>query len=162
MRVHEFSFRSIQDASMPLDRWAGQPLLLVNTASECGFTPQYTKLQALWEEYRHSSLVVLGIPCNDFGAQEPGDENAIRDFCSSQYNITFPMTQKQHIIGRNAHPLFLAMREEYTNDILPSWNFFKYLFGRDGNLLQYWPSSMEPDEPGFRHEIERNLGSWSL
>jgi len=162
MRVHEFAFRSIQGASMPLDRWTGQPLLLVNTASECGFTPQYMKLQALWEEYRHSGLVVLGIPCNDFGAQEPGEEDAIHDFCTSNYNITFPMTEKQHIIDGNAHPLFLAMREEYTRDILPTWNFFKYLFGRDGNLLHHWPSKMEPDDPGFRHEIERNLGSWHL
>jgi len=162
MRITEFVFRSIQGASMPLDRWRGQPLLLVNTASECGFTPQYTKLQALWEEYRPAGLVVVGIPCNDFGAQEPGDEPTIRDFCSSRFNVTFPMTEKQHILGKDAHPLFLELREEYTSDILPTWNFFKYLFGRDGNLLHHWPSSIEPDEPGFRHEIERNLSSWRL
>ena len=77
MRVHEFAFRSIQGANMPLSRWKGQPLLLVNTASECGFTPQYEKLQALWTEYKPSGLVVIGIPCNDFGSQEPGDESAI-------------------------------------------------------------------------------------
>jgi glutathione peroxidase len=162
MRIIEFVFRSIQGASMPLDRWTGQPLLLVNTASECGFTPQYTKLQALWEEYRPAGLIVLGIPCNDFGAQEPGDESTIQDFCTSRFNVTFPMTEKQEILGINAHPLFLAMREEYTSDILPTWNFFKYLFGQDGNLLHHWPSSIEPDEPGFRHEIERNLSSWRL
>jgi len=162
MRVHEFAFSSLQGASMPLDRWRGQPLLLVNTASECGFTPQYTKLQALWEEYRPAGLIVLGIPCNDFGAQEPGDESTIRDFCASQFNVTFPMTEKQEILGKNAHPLFLTMREEYTSDILPTWNFFKYLFGQDGNLLHHWPSNIEPDEPGFRHEIERNLSSWRL
>jgi glutathione peroxidase len=162
MRITEFVFRSIQGASMPLDRWRGQPLLLVNTASECGFTPQYTKLQALWEEYRPAGLVVVGIPCNDFGAQEPGDEPTIRDFCSSRFNVTFPMTQKQEILGINAHPLFLAMREEYTSDILPTWNFFKYLFGQDGNLLHHWPSNIAPDELGFRHEIERNLSSWRL
>jgi glutathione peroxidase len=162
MRVHEFAFRSLQGASMPLERWTGQPILLVNTASECGFTPQYTGLQALWEEYRHSGLIVLGIPCNEFGAQEPGDEQAIVDFCDSRYHITFPMTEKQSILGKEAHPLFMAMREEYTSDILPSWNFFKYLFGRDGNLLKHWPSKITPDEPGFRHDIERNLGSWTL
>ena len=162
MRVHEFAFSSLQGASMPLDRWTGQPLLLVNTASECGFTPQYAKLQALWEEYRPAGLVVLGIPCNDFGAQEPGDETAIEEFCTSRFDVTFPMTKKQTILGRDSHPLFIAMREEYTSDILPTWNFFKYLFGRDGNLLHHWPSSIEPDEPGFRHEIERNLSSWRL
>lgn len=162
MRVHEFMFKSLQGASMPLERWTGQPLLLVNTASECGYTPQYTRLESLWLEYRHTGLVVVGIPCNDFGAQEPGDEETILDFCTSQFNVTFPMTEKQIIIGRDSHPLFIAMREEYTSDILPSWNFFKYLFGRDGNLIKHWPSAIEPDEPGFRHDIERNLGSWAL
>lgn len=162
MHVHEFAFRSLQGATMPLERWKGQPLLLVNTASECGFTPQYTKLQALWDEYKHSGLVVVGIPCNDFGAQEPGDDKVIQEFCTSRFGVTFPMTEKQVIVGYDAHPLFLAMREEYTSDVLPTWNFFKYLFGRDGNLLHHWPSNMEPDEPGFRHEVERNLGSWTL
>lgn len=162
MRIHEFVFRSLQGASMPLDRWKGQPILLVNTASECGYTPQYTGLQALWEEYRPSGLVVLGIPCDDFGAQEPGDETTIADFCSSHYEITFPMTEKQHVIGVDSHPLFRAMREEYTSDILPSWNFFKYLFGGNGELLHHWPSKITPEEPGFRNEIERNLGAWRL
>jgi len=162
MRVHEFVFRSIQGASMPLDRWTGQPLLLVNTASECGYTEQYTKLQAFWEEYKPAGLIVLGIPCNDFGAQEPGDDNSIQEFCVSRFNVTFPMTEKQTIVGANAHPLFLAMREEFTEDILPRWNFFKYLFSRDGELLDNWPSSMEPDDPGFRRKVEKNLGSWSL
>lgn len=162
MRVHEFVFRSLQGASMPLERWSGQPILLVNTASECGYTPQYSRLQAMWEEYKHAGLVVLGVPCNDFGAQEPGDESAIAEFCSTQFNVTFPMTEKQSIVGKDAHPLFLAMREEYTSDVLPRWNFFKYLFGREGDLLHHWPSKIDPDEPGFRHDIERNLGSWTL
>ena len=162
MRVHEYVFRSLQGASMPLERWKGQPILLVNTASECGFTPQYERLQALWQEYRPSGLIVLGVPCNDFGGQEPGDEQAISDFCSTRFNVTFPMTAKQNILGKDAHPLFLAMREEYTSDILPTWNFFKYLFGRDGDLLHHWPSKIAPDEPGFRHDIERNLGSWTI
>jgi glutathione peroxidase len=162
MRVHEYVFRSIGGASMPLSRWTGQPLLLVNTASECGYTPQYSKLQAFWDEYRPAGLIVVGIPCNDFGAQEPGDDVTIQEFCTTRFNVTFPMTEKQSIIGSNVHPLFRAMREEYTSDILPTWNFFKYLFGRDGNLLHHWPSKIEPDDPGFRHEIEKNLGSWNL
>ncbi len=162
MRVHEFAFRSLQGASMPLERWKGQPILMVNTASECGYTPQYAGLQALWQEYRPSGLIVLGVPCNDFGDQEPGDAETIADFCTERFQVTFPMTEKQFIIGRHAHPLFLAMREEYTSDVLPSWNFFKYLFGGDGSLLHFWPSKITPDEPGFRHELERNLGAWRL
>jgi glutathione peroxidase len=162
MRVHEFAFRSLTGASMPLNRWNGQPLLLVNTASECGYTPQYAKLQALWEEYKPSGLVVIGIPCNDFGGQEPGDDDSIHEVCTAHFNVTFPMTAKQVIIGTGPHPLFIAMREEYTSDVLPTWNFFKYLFGSDGNLLHYWPSKMEPNDLNFRNEIERNLGAWRL
>ena len=162
MNLYEYRFRSITGAGMPLERWKGQPMVLVNTASECGFTPQYAKLQSMWEEYRPAGLVVIGIPCNDFGSQEPGDNEQISEFCDSRYRITFPVTEKQSIIGRGAHPLFIAMREEFTSDILPTWNFFKYFFGRDGNLLHHWPSNVEPDDPGFRHEIEKNLGSWSL
>jgi len=162
MNVFEFRFRSLGNASMPLDKWSGQPLLIVNTASECGYTRQYAGLQDLWLEYRPSGLVVIGVPCNDFGGQEPGDETAIADFCSSRYGVTFPMTAKYSVIGRDAHPLFMALREEFTADILPTWNFCKYLFGRDGNLLDHWPSKTEPDDPGFRHDIERNLGSWKL
>jgi len=162
MRVHEYVFRSINGATMPLERFTGQPLLLVNTASECGFTPQYAKLQAFWEEYKPTGLIVIGIPCNDFGEQEPGDEDSIAEFCTTQFNVTFPMTEKMSILGRNPHPLFIAMREEYTSEILPRWNFFKYLFGRDGNLIKHWPSDVEPDESGFRHEIERHTGSWTF
>jgi glutathione peroxidase len=162
MRVHEYAFRSLSGASMPLERWTGQPLLLVNTASECGYTRQYSKLQSLYQEYRPSGLIVIGIPCNDFGEQEPADEEAIAQFCTTQYGVTFPMTEKQSIIGKDSHPLFIALREEFTSDILPNWNFFKYLFGKDGDLLHHWPSKVEPDDPGFRHDIEKNLSSWSL
>ena len=162
MYVYEFVFRSITGATMPFERWKGQPLLLVNTASECGYTPQYAKLQSLWEEYRPNGLVVIGIPCNDFGGQEPGSEEDIHDFCTTRYNVTFPMTARQSIIGDSPHPLFVAMREEYTSQVLPRWNFHKYLFGREGNLIEHWPSKVEPDEPGFRHDLEKNLGSWMM
>ncbi len=162
MRVHEFVFRSIYGSGMPLERWTGQPILLVNTASACGYTPQYEKLQKLWEEYRPSGLVVIGVPCNDFGGQEPSENDEIMAFCESRYSVNFPMTTKQIISGPGAHPLFTAMREEFTRDILPRWNFYKYLFGRDGNLIQHWPSKIAPDDPGLRHDVERNLGSWRL
>lgn len=162
MHVHEFVFRSITGATMPFERWRGQPLLLVNTASECGYTPQYAKLQSLWDEYRPNGLVVVGIPCNDFGGQEPGDEETIHEFCTTRYNVTFPMTERQSIIGDRPHPLFIAMREEYTADVLPRWNFHKYLFGREGGLIEHWPSKVEPDEPGFRHDLEKNLGAWMM
>lgn len=162
MNVFEFRFRSLTGATMPFEQWSGQPLLIVNTASECGYTKQYAGLQSLWMEYRPTGLIVIGIPCNDFGEQEPGDEETIAAFCTDNYGVTFPMTEKCSVIGRNAHPLFLAMREEHTADVLPNWNFFKYLFGRDGKLIEHWPSAIEPDDSGFRHIIEKNLSAWSL
>jgi glutathione peroxidase len=162
MQIHEYSFKSALGHALPLGRWQGQPILMVNTASECGYTPQYRKLQNLWEEYRRSGLIVLGIPCNDFGGQEPGSNEEIAEFCSSQYQVTFPVTTRQSIIGENPHPLFIALREEFGADILPRWNFHKYLFSRDGELVEHFPSKMEPDDPGFRHEIESNLGAWTL
>ncbi len=137
-------------------------MLLVNTASHCGFTPQYAGLQAVWEEYRRSGLVVVGIPCNEFGAQEPGSNEEIAEFCSNHFAVTFPLTERQSIIGVSAHPLFNAMREEFTGDILPKWNFHKYLFGRDGSLIEHFPSKVRPDNITFTTTIERNLGTWMI
>ena len=162
MRVHEYAFRSVNGTSMPLDRWTGQPLLMVNTASECGYTPQYKKLQEVWDEYRRSGLIVIGIPCNEFGAQEPGSDEEIAAFCTERYAVTFPVTARQSIIGPKPHPLFVALREEYTSDILPKWNFHKYLFGRDGELVEHFPSATEPDAPAFRRTLERNIGAWTI
>lgn len=162
MNIYEFTFRSIDDATMPLERWSGQPLLLVNTASECGFTPQYEKLQRLYHEYYPSGLVVVGIPCNDFGAQEPAAHDEIKSFCINNYGVTFPLTSKQTFQGPDMHPMFMALVEEFTEDILPRWNFYKYLFGKDGDLVEYWPSDIEPDDSEFRRSIERNLSAWRL
>lgn len=147
---------------MPLERWRGQPLLMVNTASECGYTPQYEKLQRLYHEYQKAGLVVIGVPCNDFGEQEPGTAEEIRDFCVGNYGVTFPMTGKQTFQGPNAHPMFVDMVEEFTTDVLPRWNFFKYLFGRDGGLIDFWPSDVSPDDKDFRRIVEENLASWRL
>ncbi len=162
MYVHEFVFQSIDGSSMPLERWKGQPILLVNTASECGHTPQYAKLQALWEAFRQAGMILLGVPCNDFGGQEPAAESEILEFCTSRFNVSFPMTAKQQILGAGCHPLFTALREEFTSDILPLWNFYKYLFGRDGQLISHWPSAVEPDDDDFLKELQRHAVSWVL
>jgi glutathione peroxidase len=162
MNIYEYTFRSIDDANMPMELWRGQPLLLVNTASECGFTPQYEKLQRLYHEYHKAGLVVIGVPSNDFGGQEPGTEAEVKSFCSLNYGVTFPMTAKQTFRGPDAHPMFVAMVEEFTEDVLPRWNFYKYLFGKDGDLIEFWPSDVLPDDSEFRRTIEQNLASWRL
>jgi glutathione peroxidase len=160
MNVYEYVFRSVGNATMPLDRWRGQPLLLVNTASKCGYTPQLRKLEAIWQDYRHSNLVVIGMPCNDFGEQEPAREQAISGFYWDNYHVTFPLTAKIVTRGMGSHPLFLALMDAYGQEIMPRWNFNKYLFNSKGDLVEHWPSGIEPDDPLLTHQIERNLNSW--
>ncbi len=144
MSAHDFAFRTIDGDPLPLSDFAGHPILLVNTASECGYTPQYEGLQALWERYRDRGLIVLGVPSNDFGAQEPGDEAAIKTFCETTYGVGFPMTAKEPVIGGDAHPLYRWIVESVGEAASPEWNFHKYLIGADGELVELWPSSIEP------------------
>lgn len=162
MNLYEYNFTSLHGGPLSMNRYRNQPVFIVNTASECGFTPQYVKLQQLYENYRQSGLVVLGIPCNDFGEQEPGDEEQIAEFCETNYRITFPMTQKYPVLGRGAHPLFRDIVQEFGPDALPRWNFHKYFFDRKGQLVEHWPSNKEPDHTAITNAIARNLQSWVL
>lgn len=162
MHVHEFMFRSIKGVTLSLERWTGQPILIVNTASESLFAPQLRKLQDLYQEYMPAGLIVLGIPCDEFGEKEPLDGDELDAHYWENHRVNFPVTEKLEIIGRNSHPLFVALREEYSNDVLPQDNFYKYLFGRDGDMLEHWPSEVEPDDSGLHHQIERNVSSWCL
>lgn len=142
--AHDFSFTSIDGGALPLSDFKGKAVLVVNTASECGFTPQYADLQRLWEQYRDRDLVVLGVPSNDFGAQEPGDEPAIAAFCSEKYAVDFPMTAKVAVIGAGAHPFYRWIAETLGEDAAPRWNFHKYLVDGNGDLVAMWPSKVEP------------------
>ena len=162
MNVFEFVFMGLQGARMPLSNYRGQPIFFVNTASECEYTNQYQELQRLWMDYKQSGLIVVGMPCDDFGNQEPGDEDAIADFCETQYQVSFPMTGKYHVMGMSAHPLFHTIREEFGDDATPRWNFHKYLFDRNGQMIGHWPSEVMPDDTAVTHKIECNLQSWIL
>src|SRR5215469_7409302 len=104
--AHDFSFRTIEGADLPLSKYKGKAILVVNVASQCGLTPQYTGLESLWRAKRDAGLIVLGVPCNDFGSQEPGTENEIKTFCETRFQVDFPMTSKEHVIGNAAHPLY--------------------------------------------------------
>ena len=142
--AHDFDFERIDGDPLALRQFEGKVVLVVNTASECGFTPQYADLQKLWDQYRGRGLVVLGVPSNDFGAQEPGDEAAIARFCTERYAVDFPMTGKVQVIGGGAHPFYRWIAETLGEDAAPRWNFHKYLVGRDGDLVAMWPSKVEP------------------
>jgi glutathione peroxidase len=157
MSAYDFIFTSIDGAPLPLARYRGQPLLVVNTASFCGFTRQYEDLEALWRRYRERGLVVIGVPSNDFGQQEPGSEQEIRQFCETRYAVDFPLTDKQDVIGPQAHPFFRWISAELGEAGTPRWNFHKYLVGPDGLLEGAWPSSVRPTDRAVTDEIERLL-----
>jgi len=126
-------------------------------ASQCGLTPQYAPLQALWEAKRDEGLVVLGVPSNDFGAQEPGTESEIKTFCETRFGADFPMTAKVKVIGADAHPLYKWVAAELGEDAAPKWNFHKYLFAPDGAIAGTFGSRMGPDDPEIAAAIEAAL-----
>jgi glutathione peroxidase len=123
----------------------------------CGFTYQYAALHRLWEAYRQRGLVVLGVPSNDFGGQEPGSAAEIKSFCEANFDVDFPLTEKVGVRGPGSHPLFAWLRAELGPDAAPRWNFHKYLIGPDGRALATWPSGVEPDAPAVRAAVERTL-----
>ena len=153
--AHDFAFTSIEGEPLPMTRFVGQPVLLVNTASFCGFTYQYEALQALWERYRDQGLVVLGVPSQDFGRQEYGSEGEIKQFCELTYGIEFPMTSLETVKGEEAHPLYRWIAEEIGPARgVPRWNFHKVLLSPEGEVVGAWPSRVEPNAPEITAEIE--------
>jgi len=144
----DFSFTSINGKPMPLKSLAGRVLLIVNTASFCGYTPQYRGLQSLAEKYESQGLTVIGVPSNDFGRQEPKSESEIKSFCQGAFGVTFPLTEKQVVVGDRAHPFYKWAAAVLGKESVPAWNFHKYLVGRDGHLIGFFGSyvTLESDE----------------
>lgn len=155
--AYDFELATLAGERLELRRFEGQPMLLVNTASKCGFTPQYEGLQALWSLYQPRGLVVIGVPCNDFGGQEPGAADAIEKFCSANYGVSFPMAGKLHVRGPEADPLFAWLAQQGGMLSRPRWNFFKYLIDRDGALNNWFSSLTTPMSGRLRTAIERVL-----
>ncbi|MDX1512364.1 MAG: glutathione peroxidase [Gammaproteobacteria bacterium] len=154
MNAHDFEFESIDGGPLALSDFRGKAVLVINTASECGYTPQYEGMQRLWREFRDRGLVVVGVPSNDFGAQEPGDEAQIKAFCESRFKVDFPMTTKVPVLGGNAHPFYRWIESEVGEAAAPRWNFHKYLIGPDGKLAAMWPSGVEPTSDEVIEAIE--------
>ena len=145
--VHDFTARSLSGEEVPLKRFQGNVLLIVNTASRCGFTPQYQGLEALHREYASRGFAVLGFPCNQFGSQEPGDARQIEEFCSSNYDVTFPMFSKIEVNGSNAHPLYNYLKGEKSGLLGSSikWNFTKFLIDRSGKVVGRYAPIATPE-----------------
>jgi glutathione peroxidase len=154
--VLQHTFNRLQDdAPQNLCQYAGKVVLVVNTASYCGFTSQYQGLEALYAKYAPRGLVVLGFPSNDFGKQEPGSSKEIADFCFNTYGVKFPMFAKSSVIGGEANPLHANLTKITGN--APKWNFTKYLIDRQGKMVQYFPSKVTPDDKEFVNKIEQAL-----
>jgi glutathione peroxidase len=156
--VYDFTVKTIRGEEKSMADYKGKVLLIVNTASKCGFTPQYKELQELYDEYKDKGFEVLGFPCNQFGNQEPGSESEIESFCQLNYGVTFPMFAKVNVNGENAHPLFVYLTEKATGILgtkAIKWNFTKFLVDQNGNVVSRFAPQTKPSE--LKLEIEKLL-----
>lgn len=156
MTAHQFEFVSIDGDKLPMKQFAGKPVLVANTASFCGFTPQYTDLEAVWRKYKDRGLVVLGVPSNDFGEQEPGSGAEIKKFCEA-YDVSFPLSRKEMVVGPQAHPFYRWIAAELGEGGAPRWNFHKYLVDGAGQLVGAWPSAVKPTSREITAAVEEAL-----
>lgn len=155
--VYDLNFTSIRGEPMPFDAFRGQVVLVVNTASRCGYTGQYAGLQELYDTFKGEGLVVLGAPANNFGGQEPGTEEQIKSFCEINYGVEFPLTAKVEAIGPDQHPFWREAKAALGDKAEPKWNFHKVLVGRDGQFIQAYPSAIRPADGELVADIERAL-----
>ena len=155
--AYDFAFTAIDGRPLPLSSFKGKAVLVVNTASQCGLTPQYSGLEALWQAFRDKGLVVLGVPSNDFGGQEPGTEDQIKTFCETRFSVDFPMTSKNVVKGDGAHPFYKWAKDKLGEAAEPKWNFHKILIGKDGSLVAGFGSRTEPQDPALKTAIEAAL-----
>ena len=152
--VHDFTMNSIDGKAQPLAAFKGKAVLIVNVASQCGYTPQYKGLEALYQKYKGQGLVIVGVPANNFGAQEPGSDAEIKTFCERNYKVTFPMMSKVSVKGSDMTPLY-AMLTKTGGDV--KWNFTKFLVGKDGQVVKRFESGVDPESPELMKAVEEAL-----
>ena len=158
--LHDFSAKTIEGSDKSLKDYEGKTLLIVNVASQCGLTPQYSGLQTLYETYRGRGFEVLGFPCNQFGSQEPGSESDIKTFCETRFAVTFPMFAKLDVNGARQHPVYGFLTSQKTEPDGPGdiqWNFAKFLVDKQGNVIARFPPTTAPDAPELTAAIEKAL-----
>ena len=153
--IHEFNMNSIDGKPAPLAAYKGKIVLVVNVASRCGYTPQYTGLEALYQKYKSQGLVIVGFPANNFGMQEPGTDEEIKTFCSSKYNVTFPIYSKISVKGGDKAPLYEYLTSTGGGEV--KWNFTKFLVGRDGKVITRFESAVTPESTDIVSAVEKAL-----
>lgn len=156
--AYDFSFKTLMgEEPLPLSQFKGKVIMIVNTASKCGFTPQYEGLEKIYELYKDKGFVIIGVPSNDFGSQEPGTNAEIAQFCKLNYGVSFPMASKEVVSGSGAHPFYVWARETLGFGTAPKWNFHKYVIDRKGKLVDYFNSTTSPQSDSVQELIETLL-----
>ena len=152
----DFSFKSVDGSALNLAEHKGKVIVVVNVASRCGFTNQYEGLQTLWKTYKDKGVLVVGVPSNNF-RQEPGSNKEIKDFCESTFGIDFPITEKQSVLGSDAHPFFIWAKKNYGSGAIPKWNFHKIIIGKNGKVVETLASVTKPSSKKFISIIEQEI-----
>ena len=155
--AYEFNFSDLDGTQLNLAEYKDKVIVVVNVASQCGFTTQYEDMQKVWEEYQVKGVIMLGVPSNDFGNQEPGSNKEIKNFCEAKFGITFPMTEKVSVKGENAHPFYLWAKENHGKSAIPKWNFHKIIIGKDGKVVDTFASITNPSSKKFIMALEKAL-----
>ena len=155
--VYDFSFKDLDGSNLNLSEYKNKVIIIINVASQCGFTKQYEDMQKVWDKYQEKGVIMLGIPSNDFGNQEPGTNNEIKNFCEAKFGITFPITEKVTVKGENAHSFYLWAKKEYGSSAIPKWNFHKIIVGKKGKIVDTFASMTNPSSEKFIQAIEEAL-----
>ena len=155
--AYDFNFSDLDGSSLSLSNFKNKVIVVVNVASQCGFTRQYEDMQKVWEKYQVKGVIMLGVPSNDFGNQEPGSNVEIKDFCEAKFGITFPMTEKVSVKGENAHPFYLWAKKNHGKSAIPKWNFHKIMIGKNGKVVDTFASITNPSSKKFIIALEEAL-----
>ena len=153
--AYDFKFKDLDGSALSLSEYKGKVIVVINVASQCGFTNQYEDMQKVWQKYQDKGIVMLGVPSNDFGKQEPISNKEIKNFCESKFGISFPMTEKVPVKGPKAHPFYIWARENYGKSAIPKWNFHKIIIDRNGKIVETFSSIVNPSSKKFIKALEK-------
>jgi len=155
--AYDFNFNDLDGTQLNLKEYKDKVIVVINVASQCGFTNQYADMQKVWKKYQVRGVIILGVPSNDFGSQEPGSNKEIKNFCEAKFGITFPMTEKVSVKGENAHPFYKWAKENYGKSAIPKWNFHKIIINKEGKIEKTFSSMTNPSSKKFIEVIENLL-----
>ena len=157
--AYDFKFNDLDGSELNLSEYTGKVIIVINVASRCGFTKQYEDMQKVWEKYQSKGIIMLGVPSNDFGNQEPGSSEEIKNFCEAKFGISFPMTEKVSVKGQNAHPFYVWARENHGKSAIQKWNFHKIIIDKSGKVSETFSSMTNPSSGKFIKTLEKLLKS---